>query len=42
VDAVVIKGSSSPEDLFFTIQELAPDCTLKPRRPPLDWNLFSK
>jgi len=35
VDVVITKGSSGPEDLFFTIEELAPDCTLKPRRPPV-------
>jgi CheY-like chemotaxis protein len=42
VDAVLIKGSSSPEDLFFAIEELAPDCKLKPRRRPLDPSNFSK
>jgi CheY-like chemotaxis protein len=42
VDAVLTKGSSSPEDLFFTIEELAPNCTLKPRRRPLDPSSFPK
>jgi CheY-like chemotaxis protein len=40
VDAVIIKGASRPDDLFFIIEELAPDCTLKPRRPPLNFGLF--
>jgi len=35
VDAVITKGSSQPEDLFVTIEELAPDCKLKPRRQRL-------
>ena len=42
VDAVITKGSSSPEDLFFAIEDLAPHCTLKPRRPPLDPRELSK
>lgn len=40
VDAVIVKGSSDPEDLFSLIEELAPDCTLKPRRQPLITGLF--
>ena len=32
VDAVLTKGSSSPDDLFWTIQQLLPDCTIKTRR----------
>jgi hypothetical protein len=33
VDAVLLKGASTPDDLFRTIEELLPDYTLKPRRP---------
>jgi two-component system, OmpR family, response regulator len=41
VDSVLTKGSSSPEDLLKTIQDLLPDCTLKPRHPLLT-SLFPK
>src|SRR5215471_603954 len=30
VDAVLIKGSSSPDDLFWTLETLLPDCKIKP------------
>jgi CheY-like chemotaxis protein len=33
VDAVIVKGASNPNDLFWTIEELLPDCTMKPRHP---------
>jgi CheY-like chemotaxis protein len=42
VDVVITKGTSSPEDLFSTLQQLAPDCTLKPRHQPFSPELFSK
>lgn len=35
VDAVVIKGFSSPEHLLWTIQQLLPNCVIKARRPML-------
>ncbi len=34
VDAVVIKGSSNPDDLLKVIQKLLPKAALRPRRPP--------
>lgn len=37
VSAVLIKGSSSPADLWETIQELLPEKKLKPRRGPLTY-----
>lgn len=41
VDKVLIKGSSSPEDLFQLIEESLPDCVLNPRHH-VTLDLFAK
>lgn len=35
VDVVIVKGQSNPGDLLNLIQELAPDCSVKPLRKPI-------
>ncbi|QNI30884.1 response regulator [Alloacidobacterium dinghuense] len=40
VDAVLIKGSTNPEDLLRTMQELLPDCAIRQPRQTLVRELF--
>jgi CheY-like chemotaxis protein len=42
VDAVLVKGLSNPIELLDTIQELLPDCILKPRRKAPAASVLSK
>jgi len=37
VDAVLLKGSSSPGDLLWMIRTLLPECEIKPQRPMMQF-----
>lgn len=42
VDAVLIKGASSPKDMLDLIEDLVPDAQLRPRQPAVTSESLSK